>query len=243
MKKSDDYINSIHRIGRLGAIGAMSFMLGIPAIISTVYGIWPRLGDILKVSSGLLVLFVPIAVSEVISYMPILGSASYITYITGNVLNLKIPCAINAMRISGTTQGTEEGDVISTLAIAASSITTMLIIALGVFLLVPLSPIFSNPYLKTATSYMLPALFGGMFFPMLLDKSAGDYNVKGKLLPILIPVICIFLVDKYIKPLSGFEGIAMLVVIPFTILTARILYNKNIITMSPKDISKFKSNF
>lgn len=238
MKKSDDYINSIHRIGRLGAIGAMSFMLGIPAIISSIYNIWPSLVDVLKVSSGLLVLFVPIAVSEVISYMPILGSASYITYITGNVLNLKIPCAINAMQISGTSQGTEEGDVISTLAIAASSIATMLIIAFGVILIVPLTPIFSNPYLQTATAYMLPALFGGMFLPMLMDKSVGKYEVKGKLLPTIVPVIAILLVNKYIKPLTGFEGVAMLVVIPFTVLTAKLLYKRNIITMTPKDTSK-----
>ncbi len=240
MKKSDDYINSIHRIGRFGAIGAMSFMLGIPAIISSIYNIWPRLGDVLKVSSGLLVLFVPIAVSEVISYMPILGSASYITYITGNVLNLKIPCALNAMQISGTSQGTEEGDVISTLAIAASSIATMLIIAFGVILIVPLTPIFSNPHLQTATTYMLPALFGGMFLPMLMDKNVGKYEVKGKLLPTIVPVIVILLVNKYIKPLTGFEGVAMLVVIPFTVLTAKLLYKKNIITMTPKDTSKIE---
>lgn len=240
MKKSDDYINSIHRIGRLGAIGAMSFMLGIPAIISSIYNIWPSLVDVLKVSSGLLVLFVPIAVSEVISYMPILGSASYITYITGNVLNLKIPCALNAMQISGTSQGTEEGDVISTLAIAASSIATMLIIAFGVILIVPLTPIFSNPHLQTATTYMLPALFGGMFLPMLMDKNVGKYEVKGKLLPTIVPVIVILLVNKYIKPLTGFEGVAMLVVIPFTVLTAKLLYKKNIITMTPKDTSKIE---
>lgn len=240
MKKTDNYLDSIHRIGRIGSIGSLIFMLGIPLLISSIYNIWPNLSDVFKVASGLLVMFIPVAISEVISYMPVLGSASYITYITGNVMNLKLPCAINAMQIIGTTQGTEEGDVISTIAIAASSIATMIIIALGVLLLVPLAPIFSNPTVATATTFMLPALFGGMFVPMLLNNNVGDYEVKGRLLPIIIPIIVIMLINKFIMPLSGMEGIIMLAVIPTTILIARVLYKKKIIKMIPKNSQEVK---
>lgn len=78
MKKSENYLNSVHRIGRIGTVGALGFMIGIPYLIATVYDIWPSLSNVLKVSSGLLALFIPIAVSEIISFMPIVGSASYI---------------------------------------------------------------------------------------------------------------------------------------------------------------------
>lgn len=231
MKKHNSYIDSVHRLGRFGSIGAIAFMIGIPVIISQYYNIWPNFSEVLLVSSGLLALFIPLAVSEVISYMPILGSASYITFITGNVMNLKIPVALNAAEISGTKQGTEESDVITTMAIAVSSIVTMIIISIGVLLLVPLAPLFSMPVVQTATTYMLPALFGGMFLPMLLNKKAGEYTVKWKLLPTLLPLILVIVVNSFIFPLKGFEGIAMIVVIPLTILIARVLYKKKIVTM------------
>jgi len=228
---SNKYVNSIHRIGRLGSIGALFFMLGIPTFISIYYGIWPNFKEVAIVSSGLLVLFVPIAIAEVMSYMPILGSASYITFITGNVMNLKLPVALNAKELTNTDVGTEESDVIATIAIAVSSITTMIIIAIGVLLLVPLEPIFSAPAVQTATQYMLPALFGGMFLPILLNNQVGDYKVKNRLLPILIPIILITVINQFIFPLKGAEGLALLIVIPLTIFIAHKMYKKKIITM------------
>ncbi len=226
---NEKYLDSIHRLGRFGSIGAICFMIGIPLFMSFVYNSWPDLKVVLKSSIGLLVLFLPIAVSEVISYMPILGSASYISYITGNVMNLKLPCAINAIKIGEVKQGTQDGDVFATIAVAISSITTMLIIALGVVLIVPLQPVLNNPNVQTATKYMLPALFGGMLTPMLLDNTIGEYKVKNKLLPILPIMIAILLINKFILPLAGFEGIALILTIPISILIARFLYKKGII--------------
>lgn len=217
MKNSNDYMKSVHRLGRFASLGAIIFMLGIPTLISSVYNIWPDLGTVMKVSSGLLLMFIPLAVSEVISYMPILGTASYITYITGNVLNLKIPCALNALNLTDTTQGTEEADVIATISIAASSIVTMLILSLGVLLLVPLTPVFEHPKVQIATTYMLPALFGGMFLPMFLNNKVGKYKVKGKLLPAIIPFLLVLIVHTFIFHLGGYEGLALLVVIPLSV--------------------------
>ena len=37
-----NYEKSIHRIGRIGLIIGIAFMLGIPAVISTVYDVWPE---------------------------------------------------------------------------------------------------------------------------------------------------------------------------------------------------------
>ncbi len=64
-------------------------MIGIPLLLAKVYNIKINFGNVMRTSSTLLAVFVPVAVSEFISYMPILGSASYLTYLTGNVLNQK----------------------------------------------------------------------------------------------------------------------------------------------------------
>lgn len=232
MKKQQTYLDSIHRIGKIGSVLAVVAMLGIPTALSIIYGIMPDFGQIFKVSSGLLIIFVPIAISECISYMPVLGSASYITYITGNVLNLKLPVAINAMDLAETKQGTEENDVIVTMAVAVSSMVTMVILALGVLLIVPLSPVFTLESVQTATDYILPALFGGMFLPMILDKRAGEFTVKNKLLPTIIPLVLIVIVNTFVFSISGYEGIALILVIPMTVLIARFLYQKRIVTLS-----------
>ena len=100
MKQSESYDRSIHRTGRLGSILAIAWMLGIPAVMCTVYHMFPSIPDLLLFGSGLLALYVPTAISEVITYVPMLGSASYITFITGNISNLKLPCALNALEMA-----------------------------------------------------------------------------------------------------------------------------------------------
>src|SRR5699024_9913604 len=144
-------------------------MHGIPTFTAIACKIMPGLAEVYKISAGLIIFSVAVAVSECISYMPVLVPASWMTYITGTGLILKLPVAINATNVAKTKQGTEENDVIVTLAVAISSMVTMAILAISILLITPLSPVFSLPSVQTATDYILPALFGGMFLPMLLD--------------------------------------------------------------------------
>ena len=225
---NEKYIKSIHRLGRLGSLGALGFMVGIPLVICAIYSCFPDFGLVLQSGTGLLAMFIPIAISEVFSYAPVLGSASYITFITGNVMNLKLPVAINAIDIAGVEQSTEEGDAIVTVAVGASSIVTMAIIALGVVLLVPLQPIFAIPAVKTATGYMLPALFGGLALGIFNGRS-GKYNIKGKLLGAVPAVIIVIILMIMGVPLSTYQGFVIVGMIPVTILTSWLMYKKGII--------------
>ena len=143
--KNSNYSDRIHLVGRLGSIMSLAIMLGIPAIISQSFDVWPTVGEVISVGSACWLSLFPQPIAEVFSYTPILGSASYIAFITGNVLNLKLPCAISAMELADVAQGSDEGDAISTVAITSSSMLTMLVIALGVVLLVPLQPILQQP--------------------------------------------------------------------------------------------------
>lgn len=225
---NEKYIKSIHRLGRLGGIGALGFMVGIPLVICAIYSCFPDFGLVLQSGTGLLAMFIPIAISEVFSYAPVLGSASYITFITGNVMNLKLPVAINAIDIAGVEQSTDEGDAVVTVAVGASSIVTMAIIALGVILLVPLQPIFAIPAVKTATGYMLPALFGGLALGIFNGRS-GKYNIKGKLLGAVPAVIIVIILMIMGVPLSTYQGFVIVGMIPVTILTSWLMYKKGII--------------
>ncbi|MGL5693396.1 MAG: hypothetical protein ACRCXA_04910 [Peptostreptococcaceae bacterium] len=224
----DKYLNWTHKYGRIGLFIAILYLLAIPTIICIVYDCFPSVSDVIKGGIGVLALYVPIAIAEVISYTPILGSSCYITFLTGNILNLKLPCVINAMKIANVESNTVEGDAISTVAVAASSILTILIIAIGVIFLVPLQPLLQSDMVQTATKYMLPALFGGMFLGFM-GKGDGEYIVENKLLSILIPIIIVSVgcISNILIP--GVEGIIIIVMLPVTLISARVLWKKGII--------------
>ena len=231
--KSDDYTEWVHKFGRIGAGIAILYMLAIPTIISAVYDAFPPISAVVKGGIGVLALFVPLGISEVISYTPILGSSSYLTFLTGNILNLKLPCVINALKLSKVDQNTPEGDAIAAVAVAVSSILTMVIVMLGVLLIVPLRPVLETPMVQKATAYMLPSLFGGMFLG-LLGKGDGEYVVEKKLLAIVLPVAIVSIATMLGVLKSGLEGIAIILMLPITLIVARILWKKGIIKVTKR---------
>ena len=173
MSDKNSYFNRAHRLGRIGALISILFMVGIPIVICVVYDVIPSFNEVITTAVGLLAVYVPTALSEFVSYTPMLGTACYITFITGNVGNMKIPCALNAMEMTDSPLGTERGDTVSAIAVSVSSMVTMAIIALGVVLLVPLQPILQNPTVQVATSFMLPALFGSMVVTNVANNKTG----------------------------------------------------------------------
>ena len=224
MRTSEQYKKEIHKTGRIGLFITILILYAVPIIICSVYDIFPTFKQFMLSSSGLLVIFVPLTISEVISFTPLLGSASYLTFITGNIMNLKFPCAKGAMDVAGVTPGTEKADVIATLSVGVSSMLTIIIIALGVLLLVPLEPILQLPAIKTATNYMLPSLFGALALSLL--KSSGDIQIKGAWKAGIVPFILILVINLLVYPLVGLEGVALILMIPLTILCAKIAHKK-----------------
>ena len=110
-------------------------------------------------------MYIPSCLVEFLIYTPMLGAGgSYLAFITGNLINMKIPCAMNARDITGAQAGTPENEIVSTLAIAASALTTTAVVALGVLLLIPLQPILSSPVLAPAFDNVVPALFGALAY-------------------------------------------------------------------------------
>jgi hypothetical protein len=133
-------------------------------------------------------LYIPVAIVEFLVYAPMLGvGGSYISFITGNVTNMKIPCAMNARDIAGTEVGTPENEIISTLSTATSAIVTTFVIVVGVVLLVPLQPLLENPVVKPAFDYVVPALFGA------LGLKYFSKSLKIAVIPVsVMALLCIF---------------------------------------------------
>ena len=154
-----------HLIGRLGLTIGIALMLGFPFVMGLVLNAMPDMSAFWKGLIQVAAVYLPSCLVEFLIYTPMLGAGgSYLGFITGNLINMKIPCAMNARDLVDAKTGTPENEIISTLAIAASSLTTTLVLVIGVLLLIPLQPILSSPVLQPAFDNVVPALFGAMAF-------------------------------------------------------------------------------
>ena len=137
------YMDKVHTYGRVSCLASLVFFICIPLAISLHFNVWPELSVVGKGLSALIIFFVT-GIVEVVAYSPMLGAGgTYLSFVSGNIMNLKMPCALNAMENAKVKPNTEEGEVITTIAIAASTITTTIIIAVFV-LIFALNPSFSE---------------------------------------------------------------------------------------------------
>ena len=161
----EDYLKGTHRLGRLVSVLTLIMLVGAPFLIGGILGAMPDLGAAARgfLAAGLV--WTASSVVEYLVYTPMLGAGgSYLAFITGNLINMKIPCAMNARELAGVKTGTAENEVISTLSIAVSSLVTIAVLALGVVLMIPLQPVLQSPALQPAFDCVVPALFGAMAY-------------------------------------------------------------------------------
>lgn len=224
MKKLDKnltYMDTVHRDGTIWNLTMMVILLLFPVAVCLVFNTTP---DWKGLALGLVAtapMYWAVGVVEVFTFIPMLGAGgSYLGFVTGNISNLKLPCAINALENAGVSAKSEEGELVSTIAIAVSSIVTTIIVALGVILIVPLSPILENPILTPAFDQMLPALFGALGVALI------SKNWKLAVAPVLLMLTLFVFVDALD---SSMVGIMVPVGVIFTIIVSRILYKKGVV--------------
>ena len=220
-KKELSYIDSVHRDGTIWNLSVMCLLLAFPLTVAAVFGAAP---DWKALGMGLLAtapMYWAVGTIETFTFVPMLGAGgSYLSFVTGNISNLKLPCAINALEQNGVSANSEEGEIISTIAIATSSIVTTLIIILGVVCIVPLTPVLEAPVLAPAFEQMLPALFGG------LGVAFVSKNWKIAIAPVLLMLVLFIFVPALN---AGTVGIMVPVSVLFTIAVARVLYKKGVL--------------
>ena len=170
MKKNMDrqqayeaYLKENHRLGRAVSLLTLAMLLGAPFVIGSLLGAMPDLGAAARGFLSVGLVWTVSSVVEFLVYTPMLGAGgSYLAFITGNLINMKIPCAMNAREMAGVKTGTPENEILSTLSIATSSLVTIVVLAAGVALLTPLRPVLQSPALQPAFANVVPALFGAM---------------------------------------------------------------------------------
>ena len=221
MKKNLSYIDSVHRDGTLWNIGVMILLMLFPISVAVIFSAAPDWGALIVGLIATAPMYWAVGIIETITFVPMLGAGgSYLSFVTGNISNLKLPCAINALEQNEVSANSEEGEIISTIAIATSSIVTTIIIVIGVVCIVPLTPILEAPVLEPAFAQMLPALFGG------LGVAFVSKNWKIAVAPVIL-MLALFIFVPALN--AGTMGIMVTVSVVFTIAVARILYKRGVL--------------
>ena len=161
----EKYSKTTHFIGRLVSAITVIMLVGAPFLIGKHLGAFPDIGAVGKAFFSVGLVWTVSSVAEFLIYTPMLGSGGgYLAFITGNLINMNIPCAVTARDMVGVKSGTKENEIISTLSIATSSLVTILVLAVGVLALTPLQPLLQSPTLQPAFDNVVPALFGAMAY-------------------------------------------------------------------------------
>ena len=193
----EQYDRTTHVLGRAASLITLVMLVGAPFLIGFILGALPDLSAAAKGFLSVGIIWTVSSVVEFLVYTPMLGAGGgYLAFITGNLINMKIPCAMNAREIAGTQAGTPENEIISTLSIAASSLTTITVLAIGVLLLVPLQPILQSEALQPGFANVVPALFGAMAYQYFRR------NIKLAVVPLTIMTLLFILVPSLISQTS-----------------------------------------
>lgn len=237
----DPFQEWCHKWGRVGTVIALVYMIAIPFVVLTYYDCVPSIGQVINLSTiSILLIYIPVGFSEALSYTPILGCSAYLTFITGNIMNLKLPCAANAMKLAEKEPNTPEGEAISSVAVASCSIMTILILALAALFSTWIMPVFELPQVKTASEYLIPALFGSLTLGLFASTNSGTKVVKNGImgvLPVLIIVSVLALAVRLMGggSLFGAVGFLILFMLPVAIISSRIMWKKGIIKVVDKE--------
>ena len=166
---NEEYLPFMIRYGRLtlslGIIAAL-----VPGIIlSFGFGIMPPISALLASTMAIVSMSAPNYIIEPVSYSPILGiPGTYMSFLSGNISNMRLPCSIAAQKAAEVESGTEEGSIISTIGIAVSILVNISILTIGVILGGSvLSKIPAEVVEKL--NLILPALFGSVFGQVFLQ--------------------------------------------------------------------------
>ena len=184
----EKYNNTLHLLGRVTLILASVLLISVPFIVSIVNGVQPSLSGFINGFIKVGMIYIPMSIVEFLIYTPMLGvGGSYLSFLTGNVTNMKIPVVMNSKEIAQTESGTIEHEIISTISVAVSAMVTTLVIVAGVMLIVPLQPILQNEVLLPAFNNVVPALFGALGLKYFVKSP------KIAIIPLLVlSLLCIF---------------------------------------------------
>lgn len=184
----NEYMPQMHRIGKLTGFLGVALSFAPAAVLAVVYGLLPNPAALLTAFIAAASAFGFLWVVEPISYFTVLGPVgTYMAFLSGNISNMRVPCASMAQISAGVEPGSDEGSIIATIGMAISIVINVSVLTIGVILgssvlsMLPAS-------VTEALNYLLPALFGAL----LMQFGLKQKSLAGTMLVFSI-LVCIAL--------------------------------------------------
>ena len=206
------------RIGRpTNLIAAVTAFLPV-LYICIRYNCWPEKATLLSAWGMTIVAFGAFYIVEPVSYYAALGvSGTYLSFLSGNISNIRVPCASIALDHTESESGTIQAEVVSTMAICGSIITNLAAVTLAALIgsfIVSVLPEFINTGFRT---YASAAIFGAAF---------GNFAVKSpKLAVCSIAAAVALMLLRWSVAIPAW--LVIILVIFGTVAISRIMYKKN----------------
>jgi hypothetical protein len=197
----ESFTKHIIKIGRWTVLLAVPLCF-LPAVYLWMrYGALPPLGAILTGWFLIATIYGSWYVVEPISYFPILGlSGTYMSFLSGNIMNMRVPCAAVAQEVMGVQSGTKEAELVATIGIAGSIITNLIVVTIAAVAGNILFKYFP-PAIVKAFDYVLPSIFGALF---------AMYAIK-------FPKYGVFAIAVGMLVMGVIKGIPAFVIIPICV--------------------------
>lgn len=224
-KKERTYGEATHLYGRIWGTVSVFMMMLYPIVAGIMFKAWPTWGQVGAGIMGIIIFYIA-GIMEFISYTPLLGPTSiYLGFITGNLSTLKVPCALSCLEAEKEKVSSEKGEIIATVSTAVSSITTVLIILVGVLLLMVtgLDKLLEKPVAQAASNYVVPALFGGLAVAFV----GSAWKIA------LPPIIVMTALCMAVPAIASAASFLVPFVAALTVLWARYLYKKGLLEKKP----------
>ena len=165
----DEFIPWIVKWGRglnlLGVVLCFGPCLGL-----AIMGIFPPWEAFIAAFLIQFPLVISAYIYEPISYFAVLGiPGSYMSFLSGNISNLRVPCSAVAQSAAGVVEGSDEGTIIATIGVAVSTYVNIVILSIGIFLgsyTLSLLP----PIVTQALNLLLPALFASLTINYVMQR-------------------------------------------------------------------------
>lgn len=189
--ENKDYMKSWKKGSvRIGAptnllAAATSFL---PVIwLCSKYDCWPDPAVVLAAWGLVTISFGAFYIVEPVSYYASLGmTGTYLSFLSGNIGNMRVPCAALALEVTDSKPGTLQAEIASTMAICGSIITNLIFTTLAAIIGASVVSILPEFIVTGLTKYAAASIFGGTFGNFALKQPKVAIFAIG--IPILLKV-------------------------------------------------------
>ncbi len=216
----DMFMVPVEKTGKYTLLAAVACLF-IPGLyLWLVHGLFPPGNALIRSLIGIWSFAIVFSVVEPVIYFSLIGfGGTYMSFLSGNLLNLRFPISVTAQDVAGTKEGTPEAEIVSTLGVAGSLMASQIVLTFGVLLFLPVISKLNaaGSTVNVALAHVLPALFGAL---------AGMFLFKSVKLAI-VPLVGGILLASISTKLTTSYVIAPMVIV--SVLAARFMYKKGIV--------------